>query len=281
PLMLGRLRSDALWPAPLVAGLTAVYASNWADIVSTDGMGPLLHTWSLSIEEQFYLLWPAAFVALTVRGRSLVRWLSGAVVLMVVVRAVGWLTTHDLWPYFATITHGDGLLVGCLLAVLLSRGRLAAGSSLRAQLAAWASAGVLAVLMVTSTIYSGQTYLAGLTLAALATAVIVRHVATSEVGLLVAVLSWRPLVAVGRVSYGIYLFHLPVFMLVWSLHLAYLPGLALEYLLLAAVTTLSWFLVERPAQRWVHRRWPRSSVQPGSTPVGGSAAIPGRAGATV
>jgi peptidoglycan/LPS O-acetylase OafA/YrhL len=135
--------------------------------------------------------------------------------------------------------------------------------------------------MLTSTIYSGQTYLAGLTLAALATAVIVRHVATSEVGLLVAVLSWRPLVAVGRVSYGIYLFHLPVFMLVWSLHLAYLPGLALEYLLLAAVTTLSWFLVERPAQRWVHRRWPRSSVQPGSTPVGGSAAIPGRAGATV
>jgi peptidoglycan/LPS O-acetylase OafA/YrhL len=107
---------------------------------------------------------------------------------------------------------------------------------------------------------AGRTYLAGLTLAALGTAVIVRHLVSSGSGLLVGLLSWGPLVAVGRVSYGIYLFHLPLFTLVWSLHLAHLPGTLLEYSLLAGVATGSWFLVERPAQRWVHPRWPRADL---------------------
>lgn len=258
PLMLGPLHTGELLPAPVAAGLSAVYAANWADAVHANGMGPLEHTWSLSVEEQFYLLWPVAMVALVRRRRSLARWLAAAVVVMAVGRFVWWATTHSLWPFFATFTRGDGLLVGCLLAVLLRRaagaGRAALLAPAASRAAAWAGVVVLGALMATSSIYATSTYAVGLTAAGLATAAVVHHVVTDPRARLARWLSWRPLTGVGRVSYGVYLFHLPLFMLVWTLRLPSVAALALQFGLLAALTTASWFLLERPVQRWARRR---------------------------
>ena len=273
PLLSGSQANPDRWPAALAAGFSVIYAANWADAFHAAGMGPLEHTWSLSVEEQFYVIWPAVLVLLNRRHRSLTRWLAVAIGLMTVGRVVWWATTHSLWPFFATVTRGDGLLIGCLLAVLLRRGHLLPRTTARAaawsQGCAWAAGAVLVTLMLTSTIYSDSTYFFGLTATAAATAVIVRHVVTRPGGALAGLLSWRPLAAVGRVSYGLYLFHLPLFMLVWTFGLPLVPALALQYGLLGAVTVASWFLLERPVQRWARPRLtvPTVPVPAPSVPV--------------
>jgi peptidoglycan/LPS O-acetylase OafA/YrhL len=154
PMMLGRLAGQAAWPVPMA--------------VDSGALGPLHHTWSLSIEEQFYLIWPIVFVTVMRRSRPLRSWLGGAAVLSAVIRAVGWWLVPGIWPYFATVTHADGFLIGCLVAVLLG-GKQSAASPLSAtaggagrrrgvrrpavgQSAGWAAATVLAGLMLVSRI---------------------------------------------------------------------------------------------------------------------------------
>jgi peptidoglycan/LPS O-acetylase OafA/YrhL len=264
PMMIGPLRGQIGWPVPVVVGVTLVYLANWADVINSSALGPIGHTWSLAIEEQFYLLWPAAFILLTRRGRPLARWLAAAGALIVAARAIGWMLVPGSWPYFATVTHGDGLLIGCLLAVWL-RGRSARPAWLvwadhRSEPLAWAAGAGLGILMVVSRVDNGSTYLASLLLAGLATAVMVRHVAVADDGPMVRLLSWAPLVAIGRVSYGLYLFHYPVFHLIGHLRIGYGATVAVEYTLSAALTGFSWFIIERPAQRWAHRRWQRPHV---------------------
>jgi peptidoglycan/LPS O-acetylase OafA/YrhL len=272
PMMLGPLNAQTGWPVPFAVGITLVYGANWANLVNPDALGPLLHTWSLSIEEQFYLIWPIVFVTLLRRSRSLTGWLAAAALASIVTRGVGWWLVPGIWPYFATVTHGDGLLVGCLVAVLLNR-RTSASASASAgsdagliarstswEPAAWLAAAVLAGLMAVSRVDSGWTYTVSLTLAAGCTAVMVRHLAVADSGLMVRILSWGPLVAIGRASYGLYLFHVPVFHLFGVLSFGYTTTIVLQCTVSAAVTALSWYLVEQPAQRWVHRRWPRQHI---------------------
>jgi len=174
------------------------------------------------------------------------------------------------------VTHADGLLIGCLVAVLLggrgpARGehvadaqpasvRQASAPLKSGQPAAWAAGALLAGLMIVSRVDSGWTYTVCLTVAGLSTAVLLRHLAVADDGALVRLLSVGPLVAIGRVSYGLYLFHVPVFHLVGSMKLGYGATIAVEYSASAALTVLSWYLVEQPVQRWVHRRWPRQHI---------------------
>jgi peptidoglycan/LPS O-acetylase OafA/YrhL len=294
PLMIGPLRGVGTWPWQEIVAASAVYGANWAQAFDVDHMGPLLHTWSLSVEEQFYLFWPISFVLLIRFRRSLVAWLSGAALITVVVRAVGWQLHPGLWPYFATFTHGDGLLVGALIAVLMaprSRTRRSASagapdavptgrrarprpqrpaSALARMLLAdrysgpfaWIGAAVLAPAMLVLTMTDGATYWFGLTGSALATGLMVRHLVISSSSPMARLLSLPPLVAIGRVSYGLYLYHMPIFMLVQSRHLGFATVLLLESGGTAVITVASWYLVEQPAQRWVTRRWPRETTRP-------------------
>lgn len=89
------------------------YVSNWIQVggVSID---PLGHTWSLAIEEQFYLVWPALLIVL--RGRLL----TFAVVAIVAASVVRLVATGPL-EYFSTITRADAILVGCLMALTRPR----------------------------------------------------------------------------------------------------------------------------------------------------------------
>jgi peptidoglycan/LPS O-acetylase OafA/YrhL len=85
----------------------------------------------------------------------------------------------------------------------------------------------------------------------------------------------RPLVGVGRISYGLYLYHMPIFQLVQSWHLGYVPTMSLEFGASAAVAIASWFCLEQPVQHWVARRWLRSAPEtPDCAPAPVIAAYP-------
>jgi peptidoglycan/LPS O-acetylase OafA/YrhL len=253
PLMLTSLRHTVLMPPWAAVGSAVFYVANWANVAVSTGTGPLTHTWSLSIEEQYYLLWPLVLLAVVVRGRyaSLARGLAVAAALVVVSRALLWAVSPGEWLFYATTSRADGLLLGTLLAVVLARrepGRRLLAPRWSEGLA-WTGLLGLAALMAVLRPDGGATFVGGLFLASACAVLVVHHVATADDGPLVRLLSLRPLVVVGTVSYGIYLFHFPVFQAVQEAHPPWLLQHALELGLTAALTTFSYLVVERPALR--------------------------------
>jgi peptidoglycan/LPS O-acetylase OafA/YrhL len=90
-----------------------LYISNWVQVAGVP-IQPLGHTWSLAIEEQFYLVWPALLIL--VRGRIL----SVAIVAILVASAIRVATTGP-FEYFSTITRVDAILIGCVVALIRPR----------------------------------------------------------------------------------------------------------------------------------------------------------------
>jgi peptidoglycan/LPS O-acetylase OafA/YrhL len=86
-----------------------VYVSNWVQVAGVP-IGPLGHTWSLAIEEQFYLVWPAVMIL----ARARIAW---TVVLGVPAMTLLRVTATGPFEYFSTVTRADAILLGCGLAV--------------------------------------------------------------------------------------------------------------------------------------------------------------------
>ena len=117
------------WPSASMLGdyLSAfTYTSNYRFALMPQVEHACWHTWALSAEEQFYLLWPWFFVWFQKDLRKLTYFLIAAIVLVDVYRIVSFFEFHasDNWLTFSFHSRVDHLLVGCLLAVLLKRGVL-------------------------------------------------------------------------------------------------------------------------------------------------------------
>ena len=258
PEELDRLRDHSLW--------TLGYLANWRFIADgttyTDalfGQSPLRHTWSLAIEEQFYILFPLLVLGL---GR-LVAWRSealrraiGAVAVVGALLSAGWMAV--LWGdgtdpsrgYFGTDTRAHSLLVGVLLGVVLVGRPVRTGRAapLAAGAAAAGAVGLAAATLLTHE-DSGALQRGGFLLVAVATAAVI---AGSEgVRPLQWALTRRPVVALGLISYGVYLWHWPVIIVIDEARTG-IDGFWLGALRLAitlAVAVASFVLVERPIRR--------------------------------
>ena len=184
------------------AVLSLVYMMNWSRAFAWFPPGVLGHTWSLSMEEQFYLLWPAALFLLK-RGRP-VLWLTLTLVVVTTWRVFLASTGADTErTYSGFDTHSDGLLLGCVIA-LLPRLHLRAAASKSIVIP---FAGLLSIyLFLPFQTYFAQT--AGLTISAVLSAWII--LALEQDNWLKKLLSVTPLVYTGRLSYGWYLWHFPI-----------------------------------------------------------------------
>ena len=100
------------------------YFTNYYQAINGHLSSALSHTWSLGVEEQFYLLWPVALIALLRRQADLARWLMVAIGAIWVWRAVleFAIGVPEVWVYESFDARADHLLIGCLLAVALYRG---------------------------------------------------------------------------------------------------------------------------------------------------------------
>jgi peptidoglycan/LPS O-acetylase OafA/YrhL len=241
------------------------------------GSSPFEHMWSLSVEEQVYLFLPLiVFLALRSRTRSRVTSTSrppeGAsraplaaifVVLIAASTATNILLHHPghqpLHEYYGTDARAAEPLVGALLALLLfgtrEVRRLSRAAVGALDAAALVAMGGLIIMVVRINQDSDALYRGGFLLAACLSAVLVA--AAAQPGLVGRALSARPLGAVGRVSYGGYLFHWPIFL--WMSHQRTgLQGWGLFAARVAAtllLATISYKLVEQPI-RAGRIRWP-------------------------
>ena len=216
---------------------------------------PLEHYWSLAIEEQFYVVWPPA-VWLIVRSRrgaaNVVRRLC-VLTAVVAIAAPLLSASSPKFAYWSTPTRLGELLVGAAAAAWHSRG---------GRLPAWCrwlaipSMAALGALAARLPVGSGPAYSGWMAPIAIVSAVLI--LSLQMPGAMRSLLSLSPLVWVGRLSYGLYLFHWPVFVMLrahgW--HLNRPSGLIAALALSGALATLSFFIVERRVRLavWAPRR---------------------------
>jgi peptidoglycan/LPS O-acetylase OafA/YrhL len=241
---------------------TLLYYANW-HFVSVDedyfsiytGASPLRHVWSLAIEEQFYVVWPLVTIALMAlaagRVRALLAAALGGAALSVLAMAVLYDPAYPSRAYFGTDGRAHTILIGAALAlVVAARPALRDGASARrlaarlGPLVAVAAAIPVILLPDDSAVY----YYGGSPAFAVAVAGGVWAVEAAPRGPLGRLLSLGWMAWIGRISYGLYLWHWP--MVVWfndlrldlSSHQRQLIQVSGTFLL----ATLSYYLVEQP-----------------------------------
>ncbi len=257
-LFLPWYRRLALTPHPAeeysVGTLLAVtYLTDLYIEVTHHGHGPFGHTWSLAVEEQFYLLWPLTMGWLLRRsGRQihvlLLLAIAGSYVLMVFQPGVTE-SSDLLLSYFNPLARAGALLLGCLLALHLRPG------TPRKERDTW----TLIPLLILGGLYlsaAGQDTFerAGFVslLFGLTSTGIIWILVTRPISLLARVLAVRPLSYTGQISYGMYLFHYPLLGVVptYLPHLSRSQQAVVTLLVTYVVASFSFFTVERLFQRW-------------------------------
>jgi peptidoglycan/LPS O-acetylase OafA/YrhL len=205
---------------------------------------PLLHMWSLAVEDQFYLTWPLLLMVLAPRvSRGAVIVVAAALALASFAHAQAMVLSDPDWAFYLLPARAWQLLVGVLLALAIDRLRLGRAPAELLGLAGLAAIGGSFVVLDDGSDVPGASVLA-VTLGAAAVILSGLHHPTYTA----RVLSWRPAVFVGLVSYSLYLWHWPLLALVrYQLERPLEPAeAALVVALSFAAAVLSWRYVERP-----------------------------------
>lgn len=257
PEQLQNLRADMLSSLGYVANWRFLFAGrSYAELFSAPS--PLQHFWSLAIEEQFYVFFPLITIVLMRLGGR--RVYMGALAAATAVSIALTLVFNDNFDrvYYGTDTRAAELLMGALLAVWWSgrttRGRFAATSDATRPAPLIDIVGVLALLGMFWAWWavpeaSPELSEGGLPLYAVGTTIIV--LAATRRGVVTTLLSVSVLRWAGLISYGLYLYHWPIFLVLSPERtgLSTAPLFVVRMLVTTTIALLSYFLLEQPIRR--------------------------------
>ncbi len=215
---------------------------------------PVQHFWSLAIEEQFYVVMPIVLILLLRRVRSM-RSVAAVFASAAAASALLMVALYERGAsldrlYYGTDTRVAEILVGCVAAVVLYKRPLGGLSTSARRL--WAGAGLAAFALTIASwsvvgITSPMLWRGGFLVYALLSLVLILSV-LHHVGPVASLVRTRPFAAVGRISYGLYLFHWPIYL--WldadRTGLAPWPLFAVRVAVTAVVAELSFHLLEMP-----------------------------------
>ncbi|TWP33316.1 acyltransferase family protein [Leekyejoonella antrihumi] len=257
------MRSDGL--------ATLFYYANW-HFISTDQSyfqafgdpSPYRQMWTLAIEEQFYIVLPLTMrflLRVTARNRRALPWILFA---LAAISAL-WMA-HLFTPgqdpsrmYYGTDCRAQDLLLGSALAVWIS---MADRRRLTRDLRKVTAVGVAGALtMVAFFLFISDsnpfTYRGGFFVFVLATCAVIAVVELDQDGPVAKLFGYRPLAWVGKISYGLYLWHWPIFVMISPAHtsLSGIPLFVVRFAVSFALGTVSFYLLEEPIRRHGLKRW--------------------------
>jgi peptidoglycan/LPS O-acetylase OafA/YrhL len=253
PEDLQSLRNEALASLSYVANWRAIWGdkSYW-QLFSAPS--PLEHTWSLSIEEQFYIAWPllAAWLLPRRGARGLLLVALGLSVVSAIAMWLLFVPGDNSRVYLGTDTRMGAILVGAALAVVWRPGRDVSSAAVKSLDAAGVVAAVvLGVAWCTLRGTSPLLYRGGFWLTELCVLVLIACAVVGPRSLVARAFSIRPLTWLGSISYGVYLWHWPVNVFL-SAERTQLHGVTLQAVRLAvtfAIALISYRFLEQPIRR--------------------------------
>ena len=270
------LRRDLPW--------SIFYVSNWGQIVGDVpyyASVPLLrHLWSLAVEEQWYLVWPLIFCglsALGLRRASAASALATAALIVMVLTFVwhgngpgpvetvfGEIEDRTNFLYLSTFTRCSGLLLGAAAAYVWRPWRWPKAAKLTSNLPVLEAAGGaavagLAVIACSAVLVEGYVYQWLLALVSILSLVAVLAAVHPGASWFRHVLSWQPLVELGKRSYGLYLWHWPIFVFCEATD-GSAQRVVGALMITAAVSELCYRFVETPVRRGALGRWWRATT---------------------
>lgn len=208
---------------------------------STAQVKPLLHTWSLSIEELFYFLFPFALFFLWKRGRKLTIGVFALVALISLANSVIGSVVYPESTYYLLSARAWELLVGVLARVIVMRPNRITAQAM--SLVGIVAIGYACIAYTDQTVFPGFAAL----IPTMGTAAIL--VSNQDHGTLVGrFLSMKPMVYVGKISYSLYLWHWPVYVF-WKYYSLEAIGLSDQLLMIClsvVLALMSYYLIEKP-----------------------------------
>jgi peptidoglycan/LPS O-acetylase OafA/YrhL/lysophospholipase L1-like esterase len=263
PVDLSRIRADSIGTLFYVANWNTIFAghSYWELFASPS---PLEHTWSLAIEEQFYLVWPLVLWALfkfTKANLKTLLWIClGLAAISEIALQLLYSPTNSSRAYQGTDTRGVAILLGAALATALSIWGPVRGRTARMVLEIVAGT-ALAVLLVCWFTIDGQSeflYRGGFLIAEIAVLILLMSAVHPETGVFSKAMSFAPLVGLGLISYGVYLYHVPIYLVLSEDRMGFggLPLTALQIGVTIVVAIGSYYILEQPIR---HKGLPKQT----------------------
>lgn len=243
-----RTADSALWSLLSLANVYFWLHQDTSYFAAASSELPLLHLWSLGVEEQFYILWPLLLMAAYRRSRARAFFLlAGVAALASFALGQAWFARDPSFVYYMLPTRAGELLVGALAAMAVLRG---ADRRFVGPRAGWiAAAGALLVAGSLAFLAEDEVFPGFRALAPTLGAVLLILAGRSSANPISRLLAVKPLVWVGVVSYSAYLWHWPLlaFYRYGHAEVGWAAGIAI-FLLTFALAWLSYRFVEQPAR---------------------------------